>query len=194
MASAGGSSKRKPNVVYSCLAEGTVTEPLYIDFIKGILRKEGAPVVIRKIRTDKTEPKNLLKRAQTLSKEVKNREHICIICDTDGRKGCIFDDIKKWVDKDPVYRHAAITDPFFEAWLLLHFENISARDKREILEALVGWGVYSEPKSKEPNMSLFSMENVRDAIARAQSLERSTGDVVGIARLIDQWFSFIKKR
>lgn len=198
MGSAYRSPKKKLNVIYWYLAEGSVTEPLYIDFIRDILRRAGAGVLIEKIRTGngkgkgKTDAKNLLIQAKRFSKKMEKGDHICIICDKDEWPLDDLDNIRKWAEGDLTYRHVAITDPCFEAWLLLHFEHIAGRDRGKILEALVAKRVYMDRGDKEPKMSLFNIDNVRGAIARARSLEKSTGQGFGIAQLIDEWFTYIK--
>jgi hypothetical protein len=129
---------RAPRARFLLVCEGRVTEPAYFQDIRhaerGIIDLEIVPV---------GPPKKVVERAvemkKTSKQEAERRKDENLLYD---HVWCVFD-----VDQHPLIAEAtqqaransidlAVSNPCFELWLLLHFQNQSAHIEREAVQRL----------------------------------------------------------
>jgi hypothetical protein len=114
----------------------------------------------------KSDPGYVLKRMKAAlnKKSIKDGDEIWLVVDKDCWTDVQLDDLQQWVlAKDKVFRGLALSNPKFEYWLLLHFEendgtgNYSGR----LRQYLPGY-------NKCLDMHAFDMDKINAAIGRAR--------------------------
>lgn len=129
---------REPRARFLLVCEGRVTEPAYFQDIRraerGIIELEIVPVgAPKKVVERAVEMKNAAERQARLRQDVNLQyDHVW----------CVFD-----VDEHPLIAEAtqqaqansidlAVSNPCFELWLLLHFQDQSAHIERAVVQRL----------------------------------------------------------
>ena len=113
--------------------EGAVTEKTYIDairlcFQREIERRTGkkATVCLKVVvLRNQSSPKNRLRALKREIDDTRIDDNFTawLICDRDEWTPKQFEEIRKWVEKDPDRNHWILSSPNFEYWLKLHFKG-----------------------------------------------------------------------
>lgn len=101
--------------------EGSVTEPEYFS----MFNNENNTIQIKCIRSGKkSDPKNVLKRMKkyVTDNPLKKDDEAWLIVDKDKWKNEQLNELSQWSKLEKKYGFA-VSNPLFEYWLLLHFEE-----------------------------------------------------------------------
>ena len=152
--------------------EGAKTEP---DYFKGLNKylKEQNPLISLEILEGGTasDPANVLKRMKkNLSKKTKqNPYEAWLVVDRDEWNEKKLNDLCSWAQKNENH-HLALSNPKFEYWLLLHFEDgtgiKSPKDSSDRLKR------HLSDYNKEGNSPKITLEGIKEAIERAKSRDK----------------------
>lgn len=156
--------------------EGAITERQYIDIVRSLFQSErrqkttenlNVSVAVVKHR-DQSSPRSLLQRLRREIEDNKLDENYSawLICDRDQWTREQFQEIQKWVDKDPDRNHWILSAPNFEYWLSLHFDNKD--DCRTFFERY----------DKKLQTSDFSYEQIVSANKKARQKFQNNGDLL----------------
>ncbi|HAU0606122.1 TPA: RloB domain-containing protein [Legionella pneumophila] len=112
---------REYRKVFTIFPEGEKTENCYFTILRGI--NETVNIIVKK-GDKKNEPDQILSRAKKHIREhgVSKNEQIWLVIDVDGRAESSFKGCFEWEKTNTKY-NLAISNPKFEYWLLMHFEN-----------------------------------------------------------------------
>lgn len=122
---------RKTNDVVYVITEGQNTEPSYLENIKSQLKnKLNAHIKIESAKHSSIS--YLLKKAKTYEPEEEDELWIVLDRDEGFHNALGYKELAEW-EQESEQHHVALSNPRFEYWLLLHFEeNPSPSDaKRE---------------------------------------------------------------
>ena len=148
-------------------SEGCVTEPEY--FAK-VARIFGNKVEISThVSASKVTPMNVLERAKDSYKKSQNEREVkfvFVVVDYDQRSREIFEKLFEWARKNEKF-HVIVSNPKFEYWLLLHFEDGSNIKGIRGLDDHIK--KYIPKFDKHVKQVQFSKENIQEAINRAKS-------------------------
>lgn len=165
----------RPTVLIVC--EGEKTEALYFSRFREALRGR---TTIKLGDTNDKDPLGLAQFAKTqkgrLGLDIKGGDSIWIVFDADDNSQAMIDAGAKLARK--IGANLAMSNPCFELWHLLHFE-----DRREALdrnEALARLRMYL--REYERNRDVFDeLEGgMRNALERAHRLEMEAGDPLSL--------------
>jgi hypothetical protein len=145
--------------------EGKETEPQYFDVFKQrnknihikVLgsRKKSSPIEVRK-RMEK----------EIKANEIGEHDMAWLVLDVDQWGNKHLEAAYQWSTSKPNYG-LAVSNPMFEYWLLLHFEDGNdINGKRDCIKRLKNYLPYYE-KSRLP-LEKFTHDKIQDAIKRAQ--------------------------
>ena len=155
--------QRRYNRMFVIVAEGTVTEQEYFSLLN-----EDLIVRVKCLRSrSNLPPKEALRRAQEyVHKEgLKRTDEAWIVVDKDSWPDGHLVELHAWAQSRPNYGFA-LSNPKFEYWLLLHFEDaagITTGDDcdRRLIKHLPGYDKHIESQH-------FPAENIHAAVARAK--------------------------
>jgi len=148
--------------------EGRVTEPQYFMILN---RMNAEPVAVKCINSKKSTPNHVLQRMEhvLLSDRLKRDDEAWIVVDKDDWTDVMLQNLAKWSAQKPNY-HLAVSNPMFEYWLLLHFEDGNGiRTANECNERLCR---YLTQYRKHVKASDISRDQVEAAIHRAEIKDR----------------------
>lgn len=181
--------KRPYRRLFVIAVEGRVTEPQYFRMLNS------EQVVIKVLcGTKQCSPLQVLTRLQAyLRKEpLKASDEAWVVIDKDNWTDAEFDQINAW-SKRSAKHGFALSNPKFEYWLILHFEDAKglttpAECSQRIKKHLPGY-------HKRVDKTKFPLESIRRAIQRAKSRDkppcvdwpRTVGSTV--YRLVERIFS-----
>ncbi len=155
--------KRRYRKLYVIAAEGAKTEPEY--FSLALFRNRQSEYHLELLSSNhKSSPDQVLKRMKDYldKKEGKSSDEAWLVVDQDQWSGDQLAELHEWSQKRPNNRFLALSNPNFEYWLLLHFEDGEAKDcLRRLKKHLPGY-------DKGIRASAFSEEKIRDAVNRAK--------------------------
>ena len=155
-------------IVVSC--EGCLTEPTYFAFFRRYERQLNYHLELIH-RNGAGEPR------QVLQKLVQWQEHngvwpgdeLWLVVDVDDRPATAFLPLVTWADgsgKDKIRRALAVSNPKFEFWLLLHFEDgEGAKTRGACVKRLKE---HLPDYDKAVDLRAFTAGNIREAITRAR--------------------------
>lgn len=143
--------------------EGAVTERQYFDILNRIIAGVNIKTLKKK---DKSSPSQVLKRMRTeLSKEpLQELDEAWLVIDNDGREDKELEPLNQWA-KQADKHNFALSNPKFEYWLLLHFEDAGAHDSRSCSKALENCLPNFD---KSIDHRKFTVENINEAVCRAK--------------------------
>lgn len=154
---------RKITTTYYIATEGSSTEIEYL-----MLFDQLNNVSIKPVKTDtKSDPNNvLLSMTKRLNEEkpVKPYEAWLII-DVDNRGSSELRPLHNWQAKDKRYGFA-VSNPCFELWLLLHFENGRGASSARVCTTRLK--KYDKNYNKHINKRMYNRDNVKLAIRHAK--------------------------
>ncbi len=112
---------REYRKVFTIFPEGEKTESCYFTILRAM--NKAVNIIIKK-GDKKTEPNQVLGWAKKYIKEngVSKNEQIWLVIDVDGRPEHSFKECFAW-EKINTKHNLAMSNPKFEYWLLMHFEN-----------------------------------------------------------------------
>jgi len=148
--------------------EGRVTEPQYFMILN---RMNSDPVAVKCINSKKSTPSHVLQRMEhvLLSDRLKRDDEAWIVVDKDDWTDPMLQNLAKWSAQKTNY-HLAVSNPMFEYWLLLHFEDGNGiRTANECYERLCR---YLTQYRKHIKASDISRDQVEAAIRRAETKDR----------------------
>lgn len=149
------------------VAEGTVTEPLYVDQVRNLYEGDAFNLVMINHRKSKNSPKDLLRCMERYLKnvDVHALDMAFILLDRDSWTEDDFKLLNNWQLSNENY-HVLISNPCFEYWLLLHFHpgnGVNNRDEclRQLKKCL---GEY-----KKNTIIDLTREKIHQAMDRAKT-------------------------
>lgn len=162
--------KRKYHRKFVISTEGKITEPDYFNCLK---RYSDSIIEILKRAVGKSAPMKVLNDLGTHmeNNRLMKNDEAWVVIDIDNWKRDDIDSIIEFVKANRKY-HCAISNPKFEFWLLMHFE--------EPKKALTGSGCSNALKKHIPGYdkgvrdSKITEENIRKAIERAKQRHNGT--------------------
>ncbi|SCX13499.1 RloB family protein [Candidatus Aquiluna sp. UB-MaderosW2red] len=160
------------------IPEGNKTEVEYINLLKDLTRDSDVTLITDPASTS-TSPQALVKRATKRESETKFSE-IWIIFDKDDWPPEQIEAVLRWESQGQI-RHKAMSNPSFEYWLLLHFEEGRELSRVELKKRLTQhWPNYYE-SNKGLEAKKFDLEAIQLAIvrSRARLVSRSSDNQAG---------------
>jgi hypothetical protein len=144
--------------------EGAKTEPTYFK----LFNRYGYAVAVKCIAAkDKSAPKHVLKSMQDYieKSDLMEGDEAWLVVDTDNWREAGLKALHAWSTSDPSYG-LAVSNPCFEYWLLLHFEETKgAADASECLRRLRKY----MPQYDKGNLDVAALEpRIADAVERAR--------------------------
>jgi hypothetical protein len=165
--------ERKSNIrelrpVFLIATEGGKTEPDYLNM--RIFKSREASIKIEVLPSRKnSSPLSVLKRMEKYIRdyEIKKRDQIWLVIDKDQWEDEDLEKLYKW-SKEYQYRNLAVSNPQFEYWLLLHFEDgYNIQGKRDCMKRL-NCHCPNYDKSQLP-VEKFTPDKIKDAVRRAKT-------------------------
>lgn len=155
--------------------EGRKTEPAY--FRMGIFRSRERPVRVQVLnRTSSSSPQAVLGRMSRHLRSYQRQEgdEAWLVVDRDQWKVKDLEVLHAWSESDN-YKNLAVSNPQFEYWLVLHFEDGNRiSNKAECLSCLRRH-IPNYDKSNLP-VSKFTATRVERAVERAKSKDNPRCD------------------
>lgn len=158
-------STRRYKKLFILATEGKVTESSYFS----TLPFEQALVRIKCLKSDKkSSPPNVLKRLEKYLNEegLKATDEAWLLVDKDTWNDAQLKLLLAWTKKR-VNRHLALSNPKFEYWLLLHFEDGRGISSKEDCDRRLEQ--YLPNYNKALGKNSFSLEDIKRAIQRAKT-------------------------
>lgn len=155
--------ERRYRKLFLVAVEGSITEPQYF----ATLNKGNAVVRVECIKgTARTSPPEVLKRLKDRIKrnELAKTDEAWLVVDKDQWTDEQLKPLFEWSLLDARYGFA-LSNPKFELWLLLHFEDTTVDGPRQCSEKLQK---HLPKYDKSIDSSKFSEEQVLNAIERAK--------------------------
>jgi len=150
--------------------EGTKTEVEYFDILQGY-----SDHIINTINRDagKSSPDKVLKdlKAKLTKKNLRKTDEAWIVVDIDNWTEEQIEATLNFSQEKSNY-HCAISNPKFEYWLLMHFEEPKGGLTIQKCDAAIKRHIQNYNKGIPPSKITF--ENVREAIERAKSRHHGT--------------------
>ncbi|QSR85410.1 RloB family protein [Methylacidimicrobium sp. B4] len=154
--------KRRYRKLYVIATEGAKTEPDY--FSLALFRNRQLEYYLKLLPPGRrSSPAQVLERMSNhLRKEaLQDSDEAWLVVDHDQRSDEELAPLFQWT-KEACHYCVALSNPNFEYWLLLHFEDGEAKDcLRRLKKHLPGY-------DKGIRASAFSEEQIRDAVNRAK--------------------------
>lgn len=145
--------------------EGVKTEPAYFS----LFRDEQSILHIQCLKgKNKSSPTHVLKRIKTFlqNQQLKPSDEAWLVVDKDQWTEQQIDQLYQWTQENDQY-FLALSNPKFEYWLLLHYENGQAvGSSRECTERLKKW---IPDYNKNLDNVKISREQIEAAIQRAKT-------------------------
>jgi hypothetical protein len=160
------SSGRPNKKRFIIAAEGTETEPQYFDMLDKLQNN----IRINCIKAKHSSPKSVLERIKKYLEKnrLESGDEAWVVIDRDGWVDTDIDQVHKWTYEHENYG-LALSNPAFEFWLLLHFEDGKKIKNTSNCEQRLKGHLSDYDKSINPND--FSKENIGQAIKRAIDLD-----------------------
>lgn len=153
-------------VLISC--EGTVTEPQYFE----VLKNKKIPIKIISNKNHNSSPEQVLKRMEDYLKKnrLQKTDEAWLVVDKDNWNKTQLKPLYQW-SKQANNHKLAVSNPNFEFWLLLHFEDgQNASDSKTCLDKLKK---YLPNYDKNINAGQITSQQIKKAIDRAKTLYQS---------------------
>lgn len=156
---------RRYRFLFLLSVEGAVTEQQYFNFFKNDDSIIQIECINKKNRSSPIEVLKAIKR--TLSKvDLKKDDEAWLIIDKDQWPDEHIKELFEWSKEKHNY-YFALSNPCFEYWLLLHFENPSSKITKN--SCIVRLKRYLPGYDKNISASKFTDEKIGMAISRAES-------------------------
>ena len=173
-------SPKKWVKVVNVVTEGKKTEPNYFTELRKISAdNKNLSVKIHPGRGGNV--MELIKKAEHVmpfGSKLNPGDEIWVVVDDDERDKETIEQLLDWQKKDPKLNKLAGSNPLFEYWLLLHFENGNAvTGKKDCVTRLENW-LKSELNNSEFRYKkgfpkqLITLTRIKDAIKRAKERDK----------------------
>jgi hypothetical protein len=151
-------------------SEGSVTERVYFDMFRKEFQNKRISVHIKQLDPKSSSPGYVLGEMKNYLKKnsFDNNDEAWLVMDKDRWTDEQLGELHRWSLKADNY-HLAVSNPKFEYWLLLHFEDaggITASSCGDKLEK------YLPGYRKCPDTGKFSIDNIKEAVGRARQKDR----------------------
>lgn len=160
---------RRYKRLFIIATEGAITEPEYFRNFRNTKTSVDVQCLPSK---HASAPTRILKRMMgyIAAKGLRGTDRAWLVCDTDQWPAIHLQRLNKWSKSDARYGFA-VSNPNFEYWLLLHFEDpsgVSTKDQvlRKLRRHLAGYDKCLQAKD-------FTEVNIQQACSRAEKRERS---------------------
>lgn len=155
---------------FTIVTEGEKSEPQYFRIVKQYVDVDTfVKIVPPQSKAAATDPLTLLKRARTILPTVSDsiREvQTWIVCDRDVWTKDQLDAVYRWANENAADKHGlAMSNPKFEYWLLLHFENGSGL--KSVADCDLRLKTFLPGYDKGIPERLITEESIRQAVKRA---------------------------
>jgi hypothetical protein len=175
-------------------AEGRVTEPRYFLIVRSLYRDTACLVISAKTPSSNcSNPHEALRSLeQWISKNGpwKKNDESWLVVDKDNWKDAQLNELRTWTsrtDGGHYKRGLALSDPKFEYWLLLHFEDTSAANSEDCTRKLKK---HLPRYNKQIDDHDFSQKCVQQAISRARRRDgRGSGASTTVYKLVESILS-----
>ncbi|MEG1553359.1 MAG: RloB family protein [Kiritimatiellia bacterium] len=189
-------AKRRYKRLFVISCEGYCTEPEYFEYLQQL----NPAACLKIVKKEKgSAPQKVLERAKRAIKSgtfgVRSGDEVWCVLDRDCWSEKDLREVETWANahsKDGITRGCALSNPKFELWLLLHFEDTSLQlTVTQCDKKLKRWMPHYKKHLTAPKS--FSRELIENAIARAekaetgQSLLQSQG--TNVHRLVKSFLS-----
>jgi hypothetical protein len=160
--------------IFHMFTEGNRTEACYFD----ILRAVADQVTIKSYPSNhKSDPTQVLAKAQKFIKEsgLQHNEYVWIVVDVDNRAASLFAPLHAWEKTDPRFG-LAMSNPNFEYWLLLHYDDgHKVADRKSCQKRLREHLPHFE--KNQLTMDSINIKRVVKACERAEARERQCENI-----------------
>lgn len=163
---------RRYKKLFVIATEGAITEPQYFHLLNSLSTANHIQVI--KGRHDSAPP-HVLRRmeAHLLKSQLSSDDEAWIVVDRDSWPRDQLDELADWEEKSP-HHGLAVSNPNFEYWLLLHFENCQgAITAKECLKRL---RTHLPHYDKTLRTSDFDLNSMRLAVTRAKAKNEGTSE------------------
>ncbi|MGD9895654.1 MAG: RloB family protein [Candidatus Methylacidiphilaceae bacterium] len=159
--------------LYVIAAEGEKTERQYFDLFKHLFKDEQPLIVVKCLPGGcKSAPSQVLKRMERFLRQEKLRssDEAWLVTDKDRWDDEKLAQLHQWAQKCRGSRGFALSNPKFEYWLLLHFEN--GKGVASASDCINRLSRHLPDYDKGISRSRFTKERIRDAIRRAKERDK----------------------
>lgn len=158
-------SNKTYNKIFFIATEGVRTEPEYFRLLDSVLEKANQKrIAVVPTKNSNSSPKRLVKNMQNYLKKNKlaSVDEAWIVCDCDGRT---FDELKPVLTfrNSSNKREVAMTNPNFEYWLLLHFED--GKGVGNSNDCLITLKKHWPDYDKSISRGKFTLEKIKKAVS-----------------------------
>lgn len=162
--------ERRYRKLFVIATEGQKTEPEYFE----ALRNEQSVIHFLKANTGSAPLQILKKMQQYLKKEgLKSSDEAWLVVDRDHWSEAQLDQLHTWSKKEENFG-LALSNPKFEYWLLLHFEDASGVATSKTSSERLRRYLPEYDKGIDPRK--ITMEMIMNAIQRAEHRDRNRND------------------
>lgn len=160
--------KKRYKKLFVVSFEGSKTEPQYFAMVSSLFSNIHIHSLKTKLRSS---PKDVLKRVITYISDNKfdGDYSAWIVIDKDDWPNEQLEELHLWSEEKDVY-NLAISNPKFEYWLLLHFENgTGLSSKQDCCRRLER---YLDGYDKKINARNFDLSKIESAISHAKTKDK----------------------
>lgn len=166
----GGKTLRKTFII---MTEGSKTEPQYFKLFN-LFKSPSLEVRVKRNKSDlRSAPKHVLKRMEQYLRDnpLEPGDEAWVVVDRNGRSKQEFAPPAAWT-KQHKNHHLAISNPRFEYWLLLHFEDGNDIGSAQDCDRRLRRKGRLPDYRKGINVRQFPPERIREAARRARRRDR----------------------
>ena len=175
--------------VFLIATEGRVTEPEYFGIIRRLYPEIRCLIKqARKSSNNRSSPEEVLRLIQRWMKEngqLSQGDEAWLVVDKDSWTQPQLDKLRVWVSREGEHhfgRRMALSDPKFEYWLLLHFENSNVANSKDCTRKLKRHLALYE---KSVNVHSITKDRVEQAIVWARQRDgRGGGASTAVYKLV----------
>lgn len=170
--------ERRCRKLFVIATEGSVTEPLYFS----IFNNRESVIKVKCLKRGASAPKHVLARMKKYIRDetLRATDEAWLVVDKDQWKDEQLAQLRTWAGERDEYG-LAISDPKFEYWLLLHFEDCSSSS-----ECTARLQLKLHNYDKGFDIRKFTPSMIKDAIRRARQRTHSTPPYTEVYKLVEK--------
>ena len=175
-------SRRKWKRLVIVVTEGEKTEPNYLKELRSLNSdswNRNRTVLIYPGKGGNVSELIEKMKSKTSGKKLRPGDEIWIVVDDDERESVTIKKLLDWQKEEPAYNNLAASNPLFEFWLLLHFDDGKApTNKRDCVSRLESC-LKSELENKEFQYKkefpreFITLNRIKDAVKRAKEKDKT---------------------
>lgn len=158
--------KRISKKRFIIITEGSVTEKEYFRKLASLYKGVSIKAFSQRLQSD---PGHVLALAQKKDVDIEEGDQLWLVVDYDNRAENDFKPLQVWV-KEKAYRNLAISNPCFELWLLMHYEE--ARKIHTTSDCINQLKKTWKNYDKYIPHGVCTPTNIQKAIERAEKMEQ----------------------